>query len=287
MICKRITYCLVILIALFGCNSNKNSMPEINESEYENVVLGDDLIRIGMPDRLDYLIDKLVLSDEMIGLLAETDKSLFDENLLNSPENAKYYNTSRTRAVNMGVYGAELNYLIHFSQSQFSMKYVVASKQIADQIGVAMAFDQDAVREYQSNVESNDSLITVIFGVYDNARRMLKNEEQFMLSSLVIVGSWVENMYITTTLFKRIQSTSLKSKIVTKILEQKDYLSQIVEAVELLDEGDNVFVTELLQSLNAINKVYSDFGDRLLSEKDVHDLEIEIEKVRTQIIKVN
>ena len=117
MICKRITYCLVILIALFGCNSNKNSMPEINESEYENVVLGDDLIRIGMPDRLDYLIDKLVLSDEMIGLLAETDKSLFDENLLNSPENAKYYNTSRTRAVNMGVYGAELNYLIHFSQN--------------------------------------------------------------------------------------------------------------------------------------------------------------------------
>lgn len=287
MICKRITYCLVILIALFGCNSNKNSMPEINESEYENVVLGDDLIRIGMPDRLDYLIDKLVLSDEMIGLLAETDKSLFDENLLNSPENAKYYNTSRTRAVNMGVYGAELNYLIHFSQSQFSMKYVVASKQIADQIGVAMAFDQDAVREYQSNVESNDSLITVIFGVYDNARRMLKNEEQFMLSSLVIVGSWVENMYITTKLFKRIQSTSLKSKIVTKILEQKDYLSQVVEAVELLDEGDNVFVTELLQSLNAINNVYSGFGDRLLSEKDVHDLEIEIEKVRTQIIKVN
>ena len=286
MICKRITYCLVFLIALFGCK-NKNSMPEINEAEYENVVLGDDLIRIGMPERLDYLIDNLVLSDEMIGLLAEADKSLFDENLLNSPENVKYYNTSRMRAVNMGVYGAELNYLIHFSQSQFSMKYVVASKQIADQIGVAMAFDQDAVREYQSNVESNDSLITVIFGVYDNARRMLKNEEQFMLSSLVIVGSWVENMYITTKLFKRIQSTSLKSKIVTKILEQKDYLSQVVEAVELLDEGDNVFVTEMLQSLNEINKVYSGFGDRLLSEKDIHDLEIEIEKVRTQIIKVN
>ena len=286
MICKRITYCLVFLIALFGCK-NKNSVPEINEAEYENVVLGDDLIRIGMPERLDYLIDNLVLSDEMIGLLAEADKSLFDENLLNSPENVKYYSTSRMRAVNMGVYGAELNYLIHFSQSQFSMKYVVASKQIADQIGVAMAFDQDAVREYQSNVESNDSLITVIFGVYDNARRMLKNEEQFMLSSLVIVGSWVENMYITTKLFKRIQSTSLKSKIVTKILEQKDYLSQVVEAVELLDEGDNVFVTEMLQSLNEINKVYSGFGDRLLSEKDIHDLEIEIEKVRTQIIKVN
>ena len=190
-----------------------------------------------MPERLDYLINNLVISDEMIGMLAEADKTLFDANMLNPAEHVKYYNTSKNRAVNMGVYGAELNYLIHFGQTEFSMKYMLASKQLADQIGVAMAFDKQAVEEYQTNVENKDSLINIIFVVYDNAKRMLKNEEQFMLSSLVIVGSWIENMYVATEMFGRIKSTQLKSKLITKVLEQKDYLKKILEAVESLDEG--------------------------------------------------
>ena len=239
-----------------------------------------------MPEKLDYLIENLALSDEMIGLLSEDDKGYFDASLLNPSDNIKYYNTSKNKAVNMGVYGAELNYLIHFGQTQYSMKYMIASKQLADQIGVAMAFDQQTVEEYQNNVENKDSLINIIFVVYDNAKRMLKNEEQFMLSTLVIVGSWIENMYVTTEIFGRIKSTPLKSKLITTIIEQKDYLKKIIEAVECLDEGDNVFVTEIIQDLKNVDAVYDGFGDKVLTESDVEILNTEISKVRTRIVAV-
>ena len=284
---KKLTYCLLTFLLFVACDRSKNTSSLYNEDDYKDVVLGEDLIRIGMPDKLDYLINNLVISDEMIGLLATEDKTLFDKSLLNAAENVKFYTTTKNKAVNMGVYGAELNYLIHFGQSQYSMKYMVASKQLADQIGVAMAFDQQAVEEYQTNAENRDSLISIIFGVYDNARRMLKNEEQFMLSSLVIVGSWIENMYLTTEMFSRTKSTALKSKLVTNILEQKVYMEKILEAIKLLDEGDNVFVTEIIKDLQTIDSIYVDFGDRLLSEEDVKTLNEAISKVRNNVITVN
>lgn len=284
---KKLTYCLLLALFWVSCDRNSNSSSLYNEDEYKDVVLGEDLVRIGMPDKLDYLINNLVISDEMIGLLATEDKSLFDKSLLNAAENVKFYTTTKNKAVNMGVYGAELNYLIHFGQTQYSMKYMVASKQLADQIGVAMAFDQQAVEEYQTNAENRDSLINIIFGVYDNARRMLKNEEQFMLSSLVIVGSWIENMYLTTEMFSRTKSTALKSKLVTSILEQKVYMEKILEAIKLLDEGDNVFVTEIIKDLQTIDSIYVDFGDKLLSEEDVKTLNAAISQIRNNIITVN
>lgn len=283
---RNISFCLMVLIALVSCSRSGNQSTFGLDDEYKDVVLGEDLVSAGMPERLDYLINNLVISDEMIGMLAEADKSLFDANMLNPAEHVKYYNTSKNRAVNMGVYGAELNYLIHFGQTEFSMKYMLASKQLADQIGVAMAFDRQAVEEYQTNVENKDSLINIIFVVYDNAKRMLKNEEQFMLSSLVIVGSWIENMYVTTEIFGRLKSTQLKSKLITKVLEQKDYLKKVLEAVESLDEGDNVFVTDVIRDLNVIDSTYDSFGDRVLSEGDVRLLNEEITKVRSRIVSV-
>ncbi|MCQ2959897.1 MAG: hypothetical protein MJ198_06895 [Bacteroidales bacterium] len=282
---RKSLYYLVFAISLVACSTNEKK--SINASDpYKDVVLGEDLIRAGMPEKLDYLIENLVISDEMIGLIAEEDKSLFDVNLLNPTDYVKYYNTSKVRAVNMGVYGAELNYLIHFEQTQYSMRYMIASKQIADLIGVAMAFDQQTVEEYQTNVENKDSLINIIFVVYDNAKRMLKNEEQFMLSSLIIVGSWIENMYVTTKIFEHTKSVSLKSKLITKIIEQKEYLNKVLEAVVCLDEGDNVFVTDIIQSLQSIVTVYEGFGDSVLSEEDVKTLNSAVTNVRTRIVSV-
>ena len=283
---RNISFYLIMLMALVSCSNSGNQSSVGFEDDYKDVVLGEDLVSAGMPERLDYLINNLVISDEMIGMLAETDKTLFDASMLNPAEHVKYYNTSKNRAVNMGVYGAELNYLIHFGQTEYSMKYMLASKQLADQIGVAMAFDKQAVEEYQTNVENKDSLINIIFVVYDNAKRMLKNEEQFMLSSLVIVGSWIENMYVATEMFSRLKSTPIKSKLITKVLEQKEYLKKILEAVEALDEGDNVFVTDVIKDLKDIDSTYDSFGDRVLSEDDVQLLNEELAKVRTRIVNV-
>ncbi|HPY82320.1 MAG TPA: hypothetical protein PLU45_03085, partial [Bacteroidales bacterium] len=234
--------------------------------------LAEGLVRIGLPEKLDYLINNLVLSDNMIMTLS-TNANIFNYELLNKYENVSLYTTSRSKAINLGIYGADLNYLIHFGQSENSIRYLIASRQLAGQIGVAMAFDQETMEEYQSNLENKDALINIIFLAYENVKKMLKSEDQFLLSTLVITGSWIENMYLTTKLLPYFESSEIKTKLVDKLLQQREYLTNMYELIVELHEGDNIFVNDLLEQLNKIETVYEDFENKLLTEEDIKVLE--------------
>lgn len=285
---RNLSYYLILILGLVSCKGEDSSVYE-EDISMKDVVLGEDLIRIGMPDKLDYLIENLVSSDDIIGRIANIDKMQLGTllPLLNPSEYVKYYSTSRTKAVNMGVYGADLNYLIHSGQTQQSMLYMLASKELADQIGVAMAFDQRAVEEYQTNVENKDSLINIIFVVYDNARRMLKNDEQFMLSSLVIAGSWIENMYLTTTYMVKDERSLNDTKLYQEVVSQKEYLKKIIECIVLLDEGDNIFINDLIHDLHSIEAIYDNMDMDSLDVEAFKHLQAQLSIVRKRMVAVN
>lgn len=275
-----------ISFLFISCESKQKENTDFSDNKSADTQLGEGLKKLGLPNKLDFLIDNLVLSDNMI-LTLSSDKTLYDDKLLNAYASGKLYTTSRSKAINLGIYGADLNYLIHFGQSQYSIKYLVVSKQLADQIGVAMAFDQRTMDEYQDNVENKDSLINIIFVAYDNVKKMLKSEDQFLLSTLVIVGSWIENMYITTELMPYFKSNEVKAKLVTKVVEQHAYLQKTTELLTNLNEGDNMYVNDILKDLNKIDSIYVGFGDRLLVEDDIKLLNKQIVEMRTKLIKVN
>ncbi|MCK9561649.1 MAG: hypothetical protein M0R02_02895 [Bacteroidales bacterium] len=248
--------------------------------------LAEGLVRIGLPEKLDYLINNLVLSDNMIMTLS-TNANIFNYELLNKYENVSLYTTSRSKAINLGIYGADLNYLIHFGQSENSIRYLIASRQLAGQIGVAMAFDQETMEEYQSNLENKDALINIIFLAYENVKKMLKSEDQFLLSTLVITGSWIENMYLTTKLLPYFESSEIKTKLVDKLLQQREYLTNMYELIVELHEGDNIFVNDLLEQLNKIETVYEDFENKLLTEEDIKVLEHHVSELRSKLIQID
>ena len=248
--------------------------------------LAEGLVKIGLPEKLDYLINNLVLSDNMIMTLS-TNANIFNYELLNKYENVSLYTTSRSKAINLGIYGADLNYLIHFGQSENSIRYLIASRQLAGQIGVAMAFDQETMEEYQSNLENKDALINIIFLAYENVKKMLKSEDQFLLSTLVITGSWIENMYLTTKLLPYFESSEIKTKLVDKLLQQREYLTNMYELIVELHEGDNIFVNDLLEQLNKIEAVYENFENKLLTEEDIKVLEHHVSEIRSKLIQID
>lgn len=284
-ILQKTLACCIVAFFMTSCGEKTKSDSGFENKEPDSLELAEQLKKRGLPQRLDYLIDNLVLSDGMIKTLS-TERNLYDNSLLNKHERAKLYTTSRSKALNLGIYGAELNYLIHFEQTQRSMRHLIASKYLATQIGVAMAFSEETMTEYESNVENTDSLINIIFMAYDNVKKVLKSEDQFLLSTLVITGSWIENMYIATKLLPYYKSKETKAKLVTKVVEQRSYLIKIKELVNALDEGDNIYVNELMVDLNRIDSVYCSFGDKLLTEDDVLTLQTHIGDLRNRIIEV-
>jgi len=283
---KQIFIALTIVFALNSCGDSKqNTPPTEAKAPAEELNLNDGLVQKGLPARLDYLIKNLDLSDKMIQTLS-SDLTIFNDDLLNDSKNYKLYTRSRATATNLGIYGADLNYLIHFEQSQRSVLYLVASKKLAEEIGVAMAFDQETMEQYQTNVENKDELIKIIFLAYDNVKTMLKSEDQFLMSTLVITGSWIENMYITTTLLSQVKTLETKTELVSNLVGQKEYLENMIVLIKELHEGDNIFVNELLVDLGKIKTIYDGFGEKFLSEEDVAKLQVELNIIREKIIKV-
>ena len=276
------------LLMSVSCSEKKSSADSglDNTLTTDEPKLADGLIRIGLPEKLDYLINNLVLSDNMI-LTLSTNNNIFNYDLLNKYENVGLYTTSRSKAINLGIYGADLNYLIHYGKSENSILYHMASRQLAGQIGVAMAFDQETMDEYQSNLENKDALINIIFLAYENVKKMLKSEDQFLLSTLVITGSWIENMYLTTKLLPYFESSEVKTKLVDKLLQQREYLTNMRELISELHEGDNIFVNDLLEQLNKIDAVYETFEGKLLTEEDIKTLEFQVAELRSKVIQID
>ncbi|MBC7124657.1 MAG: hypothetical protein H5T24_03430, partial [Bacteroidales bacterium] len=59
----------------------------------------------------------------------------YNEELLNPIENASKYNTTKSMALNLGIYSTDLSYASLFDQTQATIKYMTVSKKMAEGLG--------------------------------------------------------------------------------------------------------------------------------------------------------
>ncbi len=59
----------------------------------------------------------------------------FDTDVLNPVDRVNTYMTRKQKALNLGVYGADLSYTTMFERSKESLYYLSAVRQLADQLG--------------------------------------------------------------------------------------------------------------------------------------------------------
>lgn len=224
----------------------------------------------------------------------------YNADLLNPIENVDNYATNNKKALNFGVYGADLSYANIFEQTQETMFYMNCSKKLADALGVTSAFDAATMERLEENMNNRDSLIIIINDAFWIADAFLKENGQDNLSALIIVGGWVEGLYIGT---KTLDHENPDEALMTKIADQKFSLDNLVE---LLSTYDSEEVKNIAQKLNALKTVYDKIsetegettvknnngvttiggGSSLSFEKGtIIEIANEIEKIRNEIIQ--
>lgn len=277
-----------IIVSIGYSCSGESSTKEVTEENIDEILteaieMDSSLKAKGVDEKLDYVIKNLKLSDEMIKILA-TEQPLFDAQILNDIANAQNYNTSKSKAVNMGIYGAELNYIIHFGQTQSSFKYLIASKQIADQLGVAMAFDQKIMDQYKNSSNNKDTLINIVYGAYDNVKKYMRNGDQFEMASLVIAGSWIENMYLVTKQVNLLENKNNQLTIYATISNQAEYLDKIIELLTLLEGDKDDYSKNIIIGLQSIDSCYAKIPDAThLNEENIQRLNDKIGNLRNSL----
>lgn len=243
---KRYSFNLFFLVFVFFFTKCKNT-----EKQDDGIVVDDSLstaveqtklnaqnVFNSMPDR------KIILK------LIEEENILYKSEFLNDPLQKQKYTIELFKALNLGVYGADLSISNLFNQSQESMIFLKCVNALALDVGVNKAFDQDMVSRMEANKENTDSTLEVITSAFKKADEILKLNNRPAASALIISGFWIEGMYVSCEIAKELN----KEKIVKYLLEQKESLKNVIVMLE-----DAKLTGESLFVLNDLKEIHNAF----------------------------
>ena len=161
----------------------------------------------------------------------------YNEELMNPTSNSSRYITSKSKALNLGIYSTDLSYASLFDQSQATLDYIGAAKEMADGLNILDAIDEETVSQLEEQINNRDAIIDIISETLMNSSSFLKENDLEGTASVVLVGGWVEGLYIATSL---VDENELEdNKLVERIVDQKLSLDIMVKLLESSPEDND------------------------------------------------
>ncbi len=177
--------------------------------------------------------------------------------LSNPVENVDKYFTEKSKAINLGIYGADLSYASTYQMKQETMNYLKVSKKLIDELQISSAFNLKFAERVEKNIDNKDSLIAIITDSFYDTYEFLMNNGKDNTSLLVMTGSWIEGLYLTTQMA---QVSKNNADIIKIIGNQKDPLNKLMELLQpnTADTAINEMVTALKPLVDLFAGVQSD-----------------------------
>lgn len=219
----------------------------------------------------------LPTSAEVIKMLTELQVG-YIVGISNPVENAKKYFTGTNRAINMGVYGADLSYATLYNMQQEVINYLDAIRVLANELNMSEVYDETLYDNIKANFDNREALVKILTDAYNNTYAKLSENNQQTLALLVVGGAWVEGMYLTTHVSEAAYQVSGIARV---LLEQKASFELFLEITKPYEQDPGI--SDFLKILDPVKQVYSTIETSLTNE-NIIDLTKAIEGVRAQIV---
>jgi len=245
---KAILPTFVLGILIIGCGGNDgghegdtvktDTIVEPTNPNKGNIVnVGNQLFSIPSPVQTSLLIREL-------GLGVTPD-------ITNPTDNLSKYSSKVQKALNMGVYGADLGYMTVFNNSQGALDYLKAVQTLADELEVSNAFDADLIRRFNNAMGNEDSLLVIAGEAFRASDAYLKDNERDEVAALVLAGGWVESFYFSIMSVGDTPDAALMKRIA----EQRTPLKNLIALLYSIDEHNEC--TELISQLKELQAAFA------------------------------
>jgi len=191
----------------------------------------------------------------------------YNKEILNEPSKVTNYSTNFKKAINLGIYGADLGYVTMYDQTQDAISYLTAVKAIGDDLGVSSAFDLELVERFEKNIGNQDSLLVLVSDAYKSSDRYLKGNQQNDIGGLILAGGWIESLYFATN---TAEMTGNKD-IIKRIGEQKTTVYNLIKL--LTPYYSKPEFTTLVDDLMELNEIYEQVESTYTFVKPTVDIE--------------
>ncbi len=264
-----LTTSVVLLIS--SCGGNKQE--ELNTTDDEIQTVGLDSQKISAQNVFNTISSRANILE-----LTKLSNSEYNVQLLNNPNDVSRYLLESSRALNLGVYGADLNVASIYDQTQESMLFFKCVSIIAKSIGVSNSFDENMGDRMTANQSNRDSTLSIITKAFKSADETLRKNNRPGTSSLLVAGAWIEGLYIACQTAKETKN----EPIVKEIFAQKESLDNLMELLlssKLPDETAYV-----LEDLKAVKLIIDSKTDNVFTLNAMKELDTKITDLRTKII---
>jgi len=203
------------------------------------------------------------------------------------------YTTALNKAINLGVYSADLSYTVLNKQSQEAMNYMKLCRQLADNLNMGSVFEEGNLsKRFEKNLSNEDSLAYIIAELQMVTDMYLDENDQQQITSIVFAGAWIESMYVGSKVFEKGKGNELNNKLA----EQMTILGSIINALKAQQSKD-ANIAGLVADLESVKVIYdglpsvkamnaNENSDKELTFTDEESAQLtkKIEELRTKFI---
>lgn len=202
----------------------------------------------------------------------------YDAELLNSVDNVQNYTTNKSMALNLGIYTCDLSFASLYDQTQASISYMGAAKKMADGLGILDAIDEKTIEDLEENINNRERIMDIVSETFLNSSAFLKENDRAALSAIVLVGGWMEGLYIATELVNR--GTFEDNKLVVRIVDQKLSLEIVMKLLE--QNQSNPDVAGLIEEINELKVIFDQIKIETSVIEPVHDQETNVTTLKSK-----
>lgn len=288
----------MISILFSACKQNKNQNTAFSPSSFYFNETNEDTIpkkdetkySIVTPYEISEIFNKLHLS--------------YNDSIFNPADNEKYYLSSSKAAMNIGIYCVDFSFINMFGISQNAFNYMVAIHRLSNNFGIPDKIFMEPISYIDKNLANADSVASILQNTYKNIEEYLKNNGEKNIVGLIILGSWVEAMYIATQLIP--DPDNPQTIEIRKIAEQKYTLNSILSMLKnYYDDSVIVYYTKKLKYLkryfdtfdiyftkgdleiDTVNQVFKSSNARItISPATYNDIKSYISHLRTEMTAI-
>lgn len=289
----------IVVSSLFACGGGGNTPDETETSAADSLL--DSMEEEENNEKVVYYATPSMVE---IAAVIKSTGATFSSDILNDPANKKKYTTQYKRAVNMGIYGADLAYAAMFEETQTALDYLKTVKEMADEMGMTGVFEKSLIDQIQANITNRDSLLNIISDFYWTADAYLEDNNRGEVAALIIAGGWVEATYISADMAinspdnKAIRERIAEQKLIVKNLmlllrgkmqdgeaEVKALLAELQKIKDILDKATVKNNTgEVVSSDEKQETTIKNTSEVSISEESLNELYNKIKALRSQLI---
>ena len=238
----------VVLVATTSCSSDTSS-----DDENELVVTTEIKKKVASAQfNIDGEIFSIPSPIQTAVLIKGSGADFFSD-ILSSPKSTPNYTTKFQRALNLGVYGADLGYVtLYDDPNEQAISYLTSVQKLSDILNLSGAFDAQLIQRFSENIGNQDSMLVIVSDAYRAGDDYLKANDRSEVAALILAGGWLESLYFATEVAK----THANQNVIDRIGEQKSSLYSLISL--LSKHADDEEYKNLVKELILLHDIFEE-----------------------------